>query len=133
MRYWLLVPILIAVFTGCGTFDKSAEEPCTNDIVVDVLTENKNDIEYIKNRTADDIELGYKVRKVVLDENFDDEQVGAYAREIVMGQPTTPKDKKINKDDDSPLVWFAVAIGIIIAIIVLDVSIGIYRKKKCNG
>ncbi len=49
----------IVLLTGCGTFN---HKPESNHIASTILENNKENLTTIKNKTADDLELGYKVR-----------------------------------------------------------------------
>ena len=94
-RLWF-VPMLL-VLTSCGVFstqEPAKKEPPTTAVVADIIEENKADLNYIKNRTADDLELGHAVRHMIVEQKLGNSEVGSKAREIVLRQPTTPKEAK---------------------------------------
>ena len=129
MKYLLIIPILIAFITGCGSLDKPVEHPNTAGIAIDVLTKNKENIEHIKNRTADDIELGHTVRKAILDKSFTDENVGAIARKVAYSQPTMPKEEMKEDVKDLPgwLKWLLIGMA---AVLLLNILMPLMIKRK---
>lgn len=135
MKSLFIIPILITLLTGCGVIDKPQEDPRNYGIAVDVISENKQDIEYIKNRTADDIELGYKAREAVISDDFTDEELGAFIRKTAKEQPTMPKaEPQQEKPVESPLWWVKWVFIVMIVVIVVNGIVGIVsRRKNKNG
>ncbi len=131
----LIVPFLVILLTGCGVIDKPQEDPRNYGIAVDVISENKQDIEYIKNRTADDIELGYKAREAVIGDDFNDEELGAFIRKTAKEQPTMPKaDPQQEKPVEDSLWWFKWIFIVMIVVVVVNGIVGIIsRRKNKNG
>lgn len=86
----LLIVIVFAMFLfSCGTVNETPA-PSNQNIVADIIEENKEDIDYIKNRTADDLELGAAVRNMIVKNRLSDTAIGSAARQIVLNQKTTP-------------------------------------------
>jgi len=96
MKRLLFVPMLLFL-TSCGVFstrEPAKSEPPTTAVVADIIEENKADLNYIKNRTADDLELGHAVRHMIVEQDLSNSEVGSKARKMVLKQPTTPKEAK---------------------------------------
>ena len=78
----LIAFILILFITGCSSF---VQKPEPDHVTSSILENNKEDLTLIKNKTADDIELGYKVRTLGK-KQMTDEEFGIKIREILMKQ-----------------------------------------------
>ena len=136
MRQLLIVPFLIILLSGCGIIDEPKENPQNYGIAIDVISENKQDIEYIKNRTADDIELGHKVREAIINDKLTNEQLGALARKTAKEQPTMPKEnkpKEVKIKEESSSYWVKWSYVGIIAVILLVVAVKFTKRRKING
>ena len=125
MKHLIFLP-LVLFLVSCGSIVK--EEPKiapVTEAVADIIEENKEDLNYIKNRTADDLELGHAVRKMVVENEMSDSRIGFEARKIVLNQKTTLKQ---DKGTTSKLISFGakLCLGILI-------GMGIYSLIRCIG
>lgn len=131
MKIILIVPILLTFIVGCVNRSELIEEkkPIT---VVEILEKNKEKLTYIKNRTADDLELGDAVRRMVVDNKMNDTEIGSKARELVLKQSTTPKcnsdkEEEINGNKFNWVLWVVL---LLVAIVLLIIAFGGFGKDN---
>ena len=138
MKRFLPIPIAF-LLVSCGTL--TVEEPKqpapTTAVVADIIEENKEDLNYIKDRTADDIELGHAVRQMIVKDDLPDNKVGALARDIVVKQKTTPEEarKHTGKQVKESSITAKLCLCILLAIgacSLIQCLIHLFRRKK-NG
>lgn len=79
----ILFPVLISILlTGCSTI---MQKPEKDHVASSILENNKQELTTIKNKTADDLELGFKVRALVK-KQLTDEEFGIKVRELIAKQ-----------------------------------------------
>jgi hypothetical protein len=127
MKYLTIVVALIVFLTACGTVNDPSIQSNQN-VVADIIEENKDDLNYIKNRTADDLELGAAVRNMIVKNRLSDTAIGSSARQIVLNQKTTPMEVQERHDKERRaekiifIVLFAVCIFILAYVIIKKVN-----------
>ena len=98
MKRLVFIPLCF-ILLACGCLDRKEPAPVSTptSTAADIIEENKEELTYIKDRTADDLELGHLVRKMVIDGKLSNSAIGFHARELVLNQKTTPD--KIKSDN----------------------------------
>ena len=81
----IIVALMLFFVCGCFSTQNQPEVP-NNNTVIEILEENKEDLNKIKNKTADDLELGHYARSLVLDQDLDDSELGRAVRGRVYDQ-----------------------------------------------
>lgn len=138
MRVFLINELIVffiscILFSGCSFLNNVPKGPESNknNQLVEILESNKNEITYIKNRTADDIELGHFVRKAVLDSELSDADVGKLARKWVGRQQHVKDDEFINFLDYFPS-WCKWCLLIVVLVVSITLILPFITKKgKC--
>lgn len=139
MKRFLPIPIAF-LLVSCGSLtveEPKQSEPTTAAVVADIIEENKDDLNYIKNRTADDIELGDAVRHMVVEGKMSNTAIGFRAREIVLSQKTTPEGVKqsnpSNKRTPSDTAKLCLAVlAAILCCSFIQIIVHLFRRRK-NG
>lgn len=94
MKHLIVLPLVLFV-VSCGSIVKEEPKPVpVTESVADIIEENKEDLNYIKDRTADDLELGHAVREMVVEGKLSNTAIGFEARKITLSQKTTPEQIK---------------------------------------
>ena len=131
-----IVPVIIIFFllTGCMSSNKwfDGDSPTTSkntdSLAVQILEDNKEDLTYIKDRTADDIELGYEVRKLS-NEVKDDQEFATQVRELINAQTPMREEPKI--EEWIPSVY-RVTDGIIVIVFLVLILNVFNNQRKLN-
>lgn len=82
MKETVIALMCVVLLTGCGAFE---QKPATNHVASTILENNKENLTTIKNKTADDLELGYKVRSISKKE-VSDAELGSKVRVLIAKQ-----------------------------------------------
>ena len=136
MKRFLPIPIaFLLVSCGILTVEEPKQPAPTTADVADIIEENKEDLNYIKDRTADDIELGHAVRQMIVKDDLPDDKVGALARDIVVKQKTTPVEarKHTGKQVKEPSTTAKLCLCVLLAIgacSLIQCLIHLFRRKK---
>jgi len=96
----ILALFICFILTSCGSiFPQTTEEESKPEYssAVQILEKNKDDLNTIKNNTADDIVLGHKTR-VLEKKKPEDEDFGAAVRSIVHTQAKKAQTSKQNAE-----------------------------------
>lgn len=133
----LLGLLMIVILPSCGIFEigDQSETPLTAieehpSLVVQILEDNKDKLEDIKNKTANDIELGYATRVAAASEP-DDTKLGAKVRDVIAKQ-VVPEPCKGRPSIIASSILFFASIAILV-VCVYGMRSELNRSKKEKG
>ena len=120
MKHLILVCMVIAFVVGCNNIPEQKIEEERPITVFEILEQNKEEITCIKDKLADDLELGNAIRQMVVDEKMSNSSIGFFAREMVTQQEAKNTNAKNADQRSHPFVkWGIVITGVLFLIVMV--------------